>query len=122
MSLTRLVRQIVGVMACLAILLLAPPALAGQAAMSEGSAAAAADTHANAGALDCCDDHAPMVPGSEDCRPGMACHASPPAVAPPSHDLGEPIAERMVYRLEPDDLVVSRPAEGILRPPRALAA
>lgn len=122
MSLTRLFRQIVSVMACLAILLLAPTALAGKTAMSEGSAAAAADTHANAGSLDCCDDHAPVVPSGGDCRPGMACHASPPAVTPPSHVLGEPIPGRMVYRLEPDDLVVSRPGEGILRPPRALVA
>lgn len=114
-------RRLVTLMAGLAILLLAPPALARpDLSPAQDTAAAGMAMEAGAAAMDCCDDHGPASPGPDalHCQPGMACHASPPAVTPPMDVIPEIVAARIAYAVSSDHLVPSCPPDGLLRPPR----
>lgn len=119
MDWVRAFRQIVALATVLALALLAPPALAGAPAMDGAMDHHVSTAHVS-GSLDRCPDSASEeAPDPEDCRPGMTCHASPAAIAPPplASDAGP--AARIGYRRAADDLVDSRPPDGLLRPPRA---
>jgi len=110
----RALRQIVALATVLALALLAPPALA------DAPAAGGAMDHHVAAPMDCCPGETPdQAPDPADCQPGMTCHASPAAVVAPALASEAAAATRISYGPASDDLVDSRPPEGLLRPPRA---
>lgn len=114
MDWVRAFRQFVALATVLALAFLAPPALAKSPAMT------AAMGHQVSASMDCCPDESPeQAPDRATCQPGMACHASPAAVVLPplASEDGAPV--RVRYEPASDDLVRSRPPEGLLRPPRA---
>lgn len=89
---------------------------------------AASQPHAGAVAMDstmagCADQHDGTTPQPpDDCRPGMVCHGGAPAIAPPAVPLAMVAPSAVCFVTGPEHLVVSRPADGILRPPRATAS
>lgn len=114
MDWVRALRQIVALATLLALAFLAPPALA------DGPAMAGAMDHHVSAPMDCCPDEAPdRAPDPSNCQPGTACHASPAAIVLPSLVSEAAAAARISYGPASDDLVDSRPPEGLLRPPRA---
>ena len=119
MDVISFLRKVVAALAGVAILLLAPPATAVPGAhdsgMVAGTSSAYAATH------DCCDERVPADQGhgGGDCRPGMACHASPTAVPPPTDAAIYVPMARVAYLPSPAHRLESRPSDDLLRPPKA---
>lgn len=111
----------VAIVATAAILLLAPPSPASLASLaSDGAAHSHAGMLMDAGA-DCCPDQDQGRPDqpTNECRPGMACHGGAPAITPPGFSPATATPALVDFGLTSDELAVSRPPDGILRPPRA---